>query len=1090
MPLKTKGGNATYDKEKLNPHSSNTPKFTETVLDTVRQDKGYAIYSYYDFAPNKKAQKSNPFREERTSSFFVRKEGYFKDFGNPDIKGDAIKFIQLWDNCSFSEAIKTAAGIYGITENNNPKGRPEKRKATNRREKKTSEWKLLDIEFCDIHPTLSKYYKRKTMGDIGLILQDAKPVKYFKIKNLSTGDIYEKYPNGKMLSIELIKGEYYKLLQPKEKFWAKGKTSFLGNRDSRPSYSYNLGLDNLTCGLPIIVTEGEADRWAILSAIQRNDLPETNVVTFGSANASLKKLFEQEWVNPDEVFILYDTDFTGIENGLKNAKEYRCKILTLPKLKKQLWNRDKSKNKFKNIHGSYLEKIEPHLAEKPKYNDVCDYLQQYGFDSDLKQCIHVERYLPIKLEVDKYISEACADIDRIIEKYPKLILQSGCGSGKTRFIIEHAKRKEKRLLLTVPYTALTKQIRKQYEKYGVLCIDGESSKEDKEQVQSEQIVVCTYDQLNLLALYFDKENDLLVVDEFHNLTNQLGFRGDANTNVFKASKVFRNTVLLSGTPNLLFQEIGYKLLKISQKEANKVSVKVCRYENNKKAYMIKELLGTPSDKLSIIRCKTVPELKEFKQTLIRMGIDKKEIASIYVHDFLDNCPNWKSLIENNTLPSNIRFLLCTSKINDGVNIENTNIHKVFLYDIFCYDTFVQFVARFREIKELEVILLHSITDNKKPERHDMLQMYMQYKEVAEAESRLFDKQRELQQAAAYFIPENLHSIETRYSNFINSESGEVNFLNVLFAVKEQYISRTTKDMFYKDLDAHEHITVSYGTNIQAKENKIINQVRKEQKEDNKQAEIKIKEILQEKHLQFFRTLFLITKSRPLKKRLREFFDLQSYVPGSKVSFQEEFESLFKQHEKLVYRYADLYLFMFEYLGKPINGITTRSINHDEVIELIFNVKKSKQFKTRIKCAFLLYHYRRNKYGLSPEERKDAMMLLKDIELLKESRILSAGDISKKLNTERYFNIFKLDNRQASERTCILFLNAETKHTNSKNYVTGIDKELNLENLLNYYKINKLRGEAQNYIPIETFKCDSPQKQPKEERIMLCDEIPF
>ena len=46
--------------------------------------------------------------------------------------------------------------------------------------------------------------------------------------------------------------------------------------------------------------------------------------------------------------------------------------------------------------------------------------------------------------------------------------------------------------MTVPYKALTMQIRKQYEEYGVICIDSHSSIQDKEHAQTAQIVVCTY----------------------------------------------------------------------------------------------------------------------------------------------------------------------------------------------------------------------------------------------------------------------------------------------------------------------------------------------------------------------------------------------------------------------------------------------------------------------------------------------------------------------------------------------------------------------------------------------------------------------
>ena len=75
----------------------------------IAQDGGLAVFRHYGFEPNKRAQKINPFREERTSSFFITEKFgkvIFKDFGDDAIKGDCRKFVQLYEQIDHQETFK------------------------------------------------------------------------------------------------------------------------------------------------------------------------------------------------------------------------------------------------------------------------------------------------------------------------------------------------------------------------------------------------------------------------------------------------------------------------------------------------------------------------------------------------------------------------------------------------------------------------------------------------------------------------------------------------------------------------------------------------------------------------------------------------------------------------------------------------------------------------------------------------------------------------------------------------------------------------------------------------------------------------
>ena len=55
-----------------------------------------------------------PFHGEKTPSFTVHGEGYFKCFGC-GVGGDVIKFIELYDKLAFPEAVRQLAGRFGLT---------------------------------------------------------------------------------------------------------------------------------------------------------------------------------------------------------------------------------------------------------------------------------------------------------------------------------------------------------------------------------------------------------------------------------------------------------------------------------------------------------------------------------------------------------------------------------------------------------------------------------------------------------------------------------------------------------------------------------------------------------------------------------------------------------------------------------------------------------------------------------------------------------------------------------------------------------------------------------------------------------------
>ncbi len=68
----------------------------------------------------------------------------------------------------------------------------------------------------------------------------------------------------------------------------------------------------------------------------------------------------------------------------------------------------------------------------------------------------------ISLTITEYLDEETAALDKLLKRYTCLAIQSDTGSGKTTYLIEWAKRTNRRLVIVVPTRSLCKQLSKDH----------------------------------------------------------------------------------------------------------------------------------------------------------------------------------------------------------------------------------------------------------------------------------------------------------------------------------------------------------------------------------------------------------------------------------------------------------------------------------------------------------------------------------------------------------------------------------------------------------------------------------------------------
>ena len=1026
-----------------------------SVFDAISSDNGYAIYQHYGYLPSKKAQKENPFREERSSSFYINPKGYFKDFGDDEIKGNAINFIERKEGCSKKEAIKIASEIYGlVSPSQKRKRRKLKKKAAKAPKEVDTKKELIEIIFRKPNNEELKYWQVKADASREVLESEGiKTVEQFTIKytNPKTGKYWVKsYEHQRyVFAIEITPGKAYKLIQvkPDQYGYGKGKTSFLPNLDiakeQNQDYVFSLGIDKLRPNEPAYLCEGEKDYLLLKSK-------GYNAFTLGNAVSEFKpytlSLLEAQRIDLSNIVVLYDTDYAGLTASSKLARAHSLRRVIIPKLDKQ----------------------HTQDAPKPKLNDLCDYKQRYSFDKALEKTLSNPEKPPIQVKVKEledsthikignhYLSNHKREnneLDSVLDANPLAILEAKAGTGKTEYIFFYARRIKKRLILCLPYQSLTRQQATRLEASLKNCIgftgesftyqviDGNSSEEETEQAKQCDIVAVTYDSIHKIESEFDSKNTLFVIDEFHNLVNQYGYRKDAIDKLMPVLKRFEQSILLSATPNVLFKELGYKHIQVQTKAKNFVQLHRIDYSENKLQKIYDLIADTPKDKLSVIKLgkgieRTSKELIEALTTL--SGIKKEQIGLIYNKALeIEENTTYENIISNELVPDGIRFLFCSPKITDGVNIKNTNIHKVIFVDEFEPDNMIQFLARFRKMEKLKAYSLRK----EDKEGYEIIEYreFIDHKDYAEDTIKVNQAKAEYNKRYKDLV-DPAKTSEFYTCRYITDDN-QFNFNQAAFDARQKFNSSLSLDHFY-------NIVTKKAGNIEVKaysqehkENEAFSNLIKvnmeKQKNEKEQAEVKTFKLIKEDLNLFFEILYHHTKNRELKKTILKHFPyFHHHIISPKANLLlDNHKSFFEEYNKLIVKIAKRFLFCYSFLFYKF-------MSTDEILNFID--EKGSGFD-RWKKAMKMYYAKflvDKKIKVDYRLKIDVNRMNKDLESLLnlKGQEFKEKDLTYVLNSHshRKYKSEKIRGKDFSELMYAYF--PETlKYDKNKKVYTGIEK---------------------------------------------------
>lgn len=324
----------------------------------------------------------------------------------------------------------------------------------------------------------------------------------------------------------------------------------------------------------------------------------------------------------------------------------------------------------------------------------------------------------ISMQIQRFLGELREPLAGLLDTHERVALQAPTGAGKTTFFLNYARRTGTKMVITVPTVLLAQQLERNYQRH-CAALYGRIDYQKKERALNANIVVCTYDTLHHVD---DLATRILVVDEAHNLVNQCGevryryrpFRVETLRCITELFDKAKKLVAISGTmPELLCKAFDMTLVEVTRSKNNLARIYQIESEGTRGNYLTATLLSHlgkidfSNDRIHFVYYNHTDELTYVRDYLVEKGILQKEEIEIITR-YHYNCGEHRifhEIAQSSEIKTKVKLVLCTCLIAEGVNINNTNIGRIYTVGIRCPDSFRQFIARFRKMAVLDVFCI-------------------------------------------------------------------------------------------------------------------------------------------------------------------------------------------------------------------------------------------------------------------------------------------------------------------------------------------------------------------------------------------------
>jgi hypothetical protein len=291
----------------------------------------------------------------------------------------------------------------------------------------------------------------------------------------------------------------------------------------------------------------------------------------------------------------------------------------------------------------------------------------------------------LTLGQDQFISDLPINIE-----YYLTHLGAPTGCGKTTFIIEELAKKSKVLMLC-PVNVQVAQLAHDFkDDPRVQCLTGN----DTSYSFDADVIVCVYDKLQQLldsGVHFSEYT--LVIDEAHKIYQAANYRESALARILQAiyDRVFKQVVTISATfqPDIFPLEFNERI-EVLQRNKSQPKAEVHFYKNRTSLEESLLTISPTNGMITIIRLNNKKTIKQMK-----IGFEIQGMRVLEIHSDNQKSSEVIKFLKTSHI-ENYDIVLCTSLLDEAINIKNSNIEMVHIFGKLHCDEIKQFIGRCRK----------------------------------------------------------------------------------------------------------------------------------------------------------------------------------------------------------------------------------------------------------------------------------------------------------------------------------------------------------------------------------------------------------
>ena len=593
----------------------------------------------------------------------------------------------------------------------------------------------------------------------------------------------------------------------------------------------------------------------------------------------------------------------------------------------------------------------------------------------------------------EYIGEHKEQIFDLFNNHERIFLALPTGGGKTTICKQYAdyftqENKTGDVYIVAPTIKLGEQIATDIN--GQFIYQRQKDFRDKKDIgKQSRIFVCTYDSLPKML---PQKQDVIIIDEAHNLVNQYGFREKALTKLYSYFNEVKKVICLSATPNYLFSKNeGFKLITADIEQRNQVTyiphllrdnisiveaitAELLQTDLTKKTKIDGSNLFNSKDKENIhfVFLNSKNDLKKIRRILIDRKIITIDETTLLTSERQDSEQVFSEIVDFGEIKSGVKIVFTTCLLSEGINIKNRNIGKVIIGNIKCIDTLRQFPARFRNMQDLEVQLFYK--QQTKINANYFIPTNIAISDLSiNAASQKTILQRHLDEAQKegfIFEPTSYHA-ELCPLVYINSnQTVQVDSLRMYYKEYERKINTIPIDDLIAELATFPNTQIKDNTLLPKIDEKLkheLTTIAKTQKEIKNEHKERVLNDLQKDETTTLQALQTFAKEQKKSNIVKE---IKKHLPEQQPTQEpqdEKVESYLTQNEDLkdYGTYIEIvkrYLELKEFTDTPIDLLQEIETKKE------FNILKKSLQRTRL-IQQNANNWQRRK--LSPTERTDA-----------------------------------------------------------------------------------------------------------------------